>query len=247
MNDTTFDTDRRDVPSTMTRRSAFRLFAGAGLALATAAVAGQAAFANHTSQLYTVSANANFRTGPGTGYAIISVIVKGATFTINGQTQNGYAGITFNGRSGWVLASLVVVAGSTPTTPSITGVGWTTAAVNLRSGAGTSYGVLLVVPKAAQIGTSTTVKNGFRYVSYGGRGGWMSDGFISTHNPDDQGGNYMTTTANLNLRAEPSTSAKILTVIPAGKQVQVLHTGVGQFVNVNYGGYQGWVAVAYLK
>ena len=238
---------RRDSSPTMTRRSMFRVLAGAGAAVAVVATGGAAALANHTAQSYTVTANANVRSGPSTGYAILGVARPGDTFTLRGQTQNGYAAIVFQGRDGWVLASLVVEAGATGTDPVISGSAWTTAYVNLRSGPSTSNQVLRVVPKGSQIGTSTTTRNGFRYVSWDGQTGWMSDAYIGASNPDDQGGNYRTTTANLNLRAEPSTSAKILMVIPAGKQVQVLHTGVGQYVNVNYGGYQGWVALAYLK
>ncbi|HEV2127399.1 MAG TPA: SH3 domain-containing protein [Thermomicrobiales bacterium] len=239
-------TTRRDSSLTMTRRSAIRAVGGGAAALLTVATVGVAG-ANHTSQLYTVSANANFRIGPGTNYAIIAVITKGSTFTLNEQTQNGYAGIISNGRSGWVLASLVVAAGSTGTTPVISGSAWTADYVNLRSGPGTSYQVLRVVPKGSQIGTSTTVKNGFRYVSHNGLAGWMADSLISATNPDDQGTNYKTATVNLNLRAEPSTSAKVLTVIPAGAKVQLLHTQVGQYGNANYNGMQGWVAPAYLK
>jgi D-alanyl-D-alanine carboxypeptidase len=238
---------RRDSSTTMTRRSVFKVFAGAGAAAVAIAVGGPVVLAEHTGHPYTVSANGNVRSGPSTGYAIIGVARPGDTFTLRGQTQNGYAAIVFQGKNGWVLASLVVEAGSTGSDPVISGTAWTTASVNLRSGPSTSNQVLRVVPKGAKIGTSTTVKNGFRYVIYDGQTGWMSDAYIGASNPDNQGGNYKTTTANVNLRAEPSTSAKILTVIPAGKKVQVLHTQAGQFVNVNYGGYQGWVASAYLK
>jgi D-alanyl-D-alanine carboxypeptidase len=238
---------RRDASATMTRRSAFKLFAGAGAALVAVAAGGTAVLAEHTGHAYTVSANANVRSGPSTGYAIIGVARPGDTFTLRGQTQNGYAAVIFQGKNGWLLASLVVEAGSSGSDPVISGTAWTTATVNLRSGPSTSNQVLRVVPGGSKIGTSSTVQNGFRYGSYDGQTGWMSDAYIGASNPDDQGGNYRTTTANLNLRADPSTSAKILMVIPAGKQVQVLHTGVGQYVNVNYGGYQGWVAAAYLK
>lgn len=227
----------------------FRVLAGAGAAVVAASVAGGSVLANVGVKLYTVSANANFRTGPSTSYAIITVVRAGETFLPRGIEQNGYAAITYQGRDGWVLASLVVPTDQigTGSDPVISGTAWTTATVNLRSGPSTSNQILRVVPSGSQIGTSTTVQNGFRYVSWDGQTGWMADAYIGASNPDDQGGNYRTTTANLNLRAEPSTSAKILMVIPAGKQVQVLHTGVGQYVNVNYGGYQGWVASAYLK
>lgn len=79
----------------MTRRSVLKVLARAGAALATVAVAGPAVLAGSTSQLSTVSASANVRTGPSTSYAIIGVARPGATFTLRGQTQNGYAAVTF--------------------------------------------------------------------------------------------------------------------------------------------------------
>ncbi|HEV2073072.1 MAG TPA: SH3 domain-containing protein [Thermomicrobiales bacterium] len=238
--------------TSMNRRSLLKLMGVGVAALSVGAVStAERAGAEHTSQLYTVSTAANFRTGPSTSYAIISVISKGTTFTLNGQTQNGYASITYQSRSGWVLASLVVAAGSSGSqpTPVISGEAWTISAVNLRSGPSTSHQVLRVVPNAAKIGVSTNVQNDFRYVTYQGQTGWMADAYISFTNGggDDQGGNYKTTTTALNLRAEPSTSAKILTVIPEGARVQVLHSQAGQYVNVNYNSLQGWVALAYLK
>lgn len=233
----------------MTRRSLLRTFAGAGAALVATSVGANAALAEHTSQQYTVSANANFRTGPGTNHAIITVVKAGATFTINGQTQNGYASITYNGRSGWVLASLVVQSGSHAPSPVISGEGWTTTSVNLRSGPSTSHQVLRVVPTGSKIGTSTTVNSGFRYVNYQGQTGWMSDAYISSTKPGGQGPvpSYQTTTANLNLRAEPSTSAKILLVMPAGSRVTPNGALSNGFAQVTSNGTTGWASTRYLK
>jgi uncharacterized protein YraI len=227
------------------RRSFLKALAGAGAAALAVRTVGPA-FAGYTSQTYTVSANANFRSGPGTSYSILGVVYTGNQFQVNGQAQNGYAGIIYNGRTGWVLASLVVATGGS-SSPVVSGVGWTTSAVNLRSGPSTSNSVLRVVPYAAQVGTSTTVTNGFRYVTHNGLAGWMASAFISTTNPDDQGGNYATTTAAVNFRTEPSTSSAIIQVIPAGAKVQRLHTQAGDFINVNYNNRQGWVHKAYLK
>lgn len=234
----------------MTRRASLRIIVGAGAALVGVAAGGHAVLANHTSQLYTVSANANFRRGPSTSYAILGVVRPGNTFILNGQTQNGYAGITYQGQSGWVIAHLVVAASSTPTTPVIDGVGWTTSAVNLRSGPSTSHQVLRVVPKDAKIGTSTTERNGFLYVSHNGLAGWMSTSFIAYR--DAPSGpvydpNSATATANLNLRAEPSLSAKILLVIPSGARVRMEGGGSGQFSKVSYNGTSGYAATAYLN
>ena len=236
----------------MTRRSALRAFAGAGAALLAVAAGGESIFAQasterHTSTPYTVTANLNLRAKPNTTAKVLLVMPKGSKITLNAQESNGFYSVNYKGTNGWAYATYIVPAGSADPNPVISGTAWTAAYVNLRSGPGTSYAVLQLVPKGSQIGTSTSVKNGFRYVSHQGQGGWMADAYISAANPDDQGGNYRTATANLNLRAEPSTSAKVLTVIPAGAKVQLLHTQVGQFGNVNYGGYQGWAALAYLK
>ena len=231
----------------MTRRSALRMVAGASAALAALAAIGPLA-AEHTSKQYTVTTNANFRTGPGTSYAVISVIRKGATFTLNGQTQNGYAGISYGGRGGWVLASLVIEAAAVAK-PVITGTGWTTARVNLRSGPGTASQILRVVPSGVKIGTSTSENNGFLYVSYEGQGGWMSTAYISYRDGGPGNGpvpNYHTTTARLNLRAEPSTSAKVLLVIPSGAQVTPHGLTTAGFAKVTYNGTVGWASMQYL-
>jgi len=200
---------------------------------------------NHTSQRYTVSASTNFRSGPSTSYSIISVISKGATFTLNGRTQNGYAAITYQNRSGWVLASLVVAAGTNPD-PVITGTAWTISAVNLRSGPSTSNQVLRVVPSGAKIGVSNTVRNGFRYVSHNGLAGWLFDAYISFSDGTNQPETF-TTTAALNLRAEPSTSARILLVMPEDATVQAAKGTASGWRQVIYKGTTGWAATAYLN
>jgi uncharacterized protein YraI len=233
--------------SRMTRRSAFRALAGMSAAFAVATLG--AASAEHTAQQYTVSVNANLRTGPGTGYGIITVIRKGATFTINGRTENGFASITYQGRSGWVYAAFIVPAGDAGD-PVIVGEARTTANVNLRSGPGTGHQVLHVVTAGTWVKTTETTQNGYRNVVHNGQAGWIADQYLDWPRDapsDDQGGNERTTTANLNLRAEPSTSAPILTVIPAGRRVQLLHTQAGAFLNVNYNGLQGWVHKDYLR
>jgi uncharacterized protein YraI len=243
-----YSTDRiSDTLSTaMNRRSILKTLAGTGAAALTLR-AMTPAFANHTAQTYTVSSNANFRSGPGTSFSIISVIYKGAPFQINGQVQNGYAGIIYNGKSGWVLASLVVAAGSTGSDPVITGQAFTSSAVNLRSGPGTTYSVLRVVPGGSRIGTSTTVTNGYRYVTHNGLAGWMSDTYISFSAGEGPVPAYQTTTANLNLREQPNTTSKILLVIPVA--TKVVPTGAFQinFAQVTYNGVKGWVSMAYLK
>jgi uncharacterized protein YraI len=209
---------------------------------------GRSALAQSGARLYTVSANANFRSGPSTGYTILGVVRVGNTFAPRGIEQNGYAAITFQGQNGWVLASLVTPTDQVGGDPVISGSGRTTDTVNLRSGPSTGNRVLRVVPNGAKIGTSTTVQNGFRYVTWDGQTGWMYDDYISLGDggsgpvPSSQ-----TTTANLNLRAEPSTSAKVLLVMPAGSSVRPNGALAYGFAQVTYNGTTGWAHTDYLK
>jgi len=133
-----------------------------------------------------------------------------------------------------------------------------TEGARLRSGPGTGYSIVATLAKGTEV----------RYLAYGGSANgyvWQKvlvlatgkQGYIAatllsmpgsgTTSPDDQGGNYATTTAAVNLRTEPSTSSAIIQVIPAGARVQVLHTQAGDFINVNYNTRQGWVHKAYLR
>jgi uncharacterized protein YraI len=231
---------------TVNRRFLVKSMAGISAAAVAAATVGRAA-ANHTAQLYTVSSNANFRSGPGTGHAIIAVVVKGATFQINGQVQNGYAGIIYKGTTGWVLASLVVAAGGqTSPDPVIVGTAKTNSSVNLRSGPSTGNSVLRVVPAGSVVQISNTVQNGFRYVIHNGLAGWIADQYLGA-GPSQPSGETFRTTANLNLRAEPSSSAKVLLVMPSGATVKALAGVASGWRQVSYNGTVGWAATSYLN
>ncbi len=51
----------------------------------------------------------------------------------------------------------------------------------------------------------------------------------------------------MNLRAEPSTSARILTVMPSGARVMLLDGYSNGFRKVSYNGLTGWAYTAYLN
>jgi uncharacterized protein YraI len=248
-----FDTfSRHDAASAtmarpMNRRHLFKLMGlGAAAVAVGAATMPDLAGAQSATQYKTTTA-LNFRSGPGTSYSVIRVIPAGGIVAHTGKAQNYFFEVGYGGTYGWVHKDYLAPASGTGSDPVIVGSAATTSAVNLRSGPSTSHQVLRVVAAGATVQTSSTVQNGFRYVIHNGLAGWISDQYLSAGGSDDQGGNYRTTTTALNLRAEPSTSARILTVMPAGARVQLLHTGVGSFGNVNYNGLQGWAHLDYLK
>jgi uncharacterized protein YraI len=232
----------------MNRRHLLKLI-GIGTAAVAVGVAGVAENAGAQSYTqYKTTTALNLRSGPATTYSVIKVIPAGGVVTYAGVSQNGFYKVGYGDAYGWAHKDyLAPVSGGTGSDPVMLGSASTTTAVNLRSGPSTSHQVLRVVAAGASVQISSTVQSGFRYVIHNGLAGWIADQYLSAGGSDDQGGNYRTTTTALNLRAEPSTSAKVLTVMPAGARVQMLHTGVGSFANVNYNGMQGWAHLDYLK
>jgi uncharacterized protein YraI len=60
-------------------------------------------------------------------------------------------------------------------------------------------------------------------------------------------GAWLKTTARLNLRAAPSTGAKVLLVLAKGVAVKTLEVEKNGFIKVNYQGTVGWAYGEYLK
>ena len=247
--------DTNDVvrPVRISRRSMMKGLAGLALAgtYATQIGLSSPAAARSTDSLIVNTSGVRLRSGAGTGYGVVATLAKGTEvrYLADGGTANGYRWykvlVLSTGKQGYV-ANNFLSAPDGSSAPVIIGTMYTTATVNLRSGPSTANSVLKVVPANSSVQASDTVQNGFRYVILYGLAGWMADAYLGTGTSDDQGGNNATTTANVNFRTEPSGTAPIIQVIPAGAQVQVLHTQAGDYINVNYTGRQGWVHQAYL-
>ena len=203
----------------------------------------------HTSQPYTVTADLNLRTGPGTGYKVLLVMPKGSTVTLNAQLQNGFLSVNYKGVSGWAHQDYIRPADAPPADPVITGTATTISALNLRSGPSTGHQVLRLMGKGSLVQSSDTVVNGFRYVIHQGLAGWAYDTFLTAGAPveDAYDPAYATTTALLNLRAEASASAKVLLVMPSGARVRMLDGYANGYRKVSYNGTTGWAFTAYLN
>jgi uncharacterized protein YraI len=231
--------------ASMDRRAATRSLIGAGIAVFAVAKAGTGALAAAASQAVT-TANLNMRTGPSTAYPIIRVVPKGATVAVNPNGQAGYIAVTYAGSTGYVLGAYLRAGASNPPDHVDTGVAKTIAAVNLRSGPGTGYQVLRVVPNGGRVNTTGTVENGYRYVSFDDLNGWIANQYLSWDLGGTPTGETFTTTARLNLRALPSTSASVLLVMPAGATVTAMSGKADGYRQVSYKGTVGWAATPYL-
>lgn len=135
--------------------------------------AGQNTVIAEASEIKITTANLNMRTGPGTGYAVITVIPKGSQVTVNGYSGD-WAKVTYSGKNGYAHSSYLKNESST--------VRYTTANLNLRTGPGTSYSIILTMPKGSKVYVLDT-KYAWPKVRYTDREGYASPSYLSTTPP----------------------------------------------------------------
>lgn len=118
-----------------------------------------------------------------------------------------------------------------------------TADLNLRAGPSLSAEVLRVIPAGAGLERDnfTDPVDGFVPVTYDGTEGWAFGAYLLLFP------SFATTTADLNLREDPSLGAEVLAVMPSGTQVEVLGGPENGFFSVRYEQRTtGWASANYL-
>ncbi|MEM4992888.1 LysM peptidoglycan-binding domain-containing protein [Priestia sp. SB1] len=145
---------------------------------------------------------------------------------------------------------------STPTTPTTPSKVYATVAatsLNLRNSPNGS--IITAMPQGAKVEVIQT-SSGWNQVKYGNYTGWASISYLKLVASGDSTPttpatpppittvNYAYVTASaLNMRTSPNGS--VVTVLPNGAKVQVVSTS-GNWSNVKYGSYLGWVSSDYL-
>jgi uncharacterized protein YraI len=152
----------------------------------------------------TVTAYAlNVRSGPSTGYSIVSTVTSGQVIDIMGDPQGGFYPMRAGGVKGWVSGDYISMGGTAapaPTepapapAPSNPGSGSgsvpvgdtvvntavvTAGALNMRSGPSTSYPVILGMSYGEQVEIMGDPQGGFYPVRYLGSKGWASGDYLN--------------------------------------------------------------------
>lgn len=183
------------------------------------------------------TANLNLRTGPGTAFAVITVIPKGAEVSVDSYSGN-WAHAAYGSYVGYASnAYLASLSGGTAMV--------TTANLNFRTGPGTIYAIIMVIPKGSQVMVDST-SAGWAHASYSGRTGYLSLTYLTGSLPDTGGAYTRYTTADLNLRSGPGTGYSILAVIPKGTELSITSTANG-WAQTSYAGRSGYVSTYYLS
>lgn len=127
----------------------------------------------------------------------------------------------------------------------------TTSYVNFRTGPGTDYGVIRVLPPNSPLQAVGPESYGFFKVSNQGTIGWVHRDFVAAGNggssdyPPSLG--YKTTSAYVNMRSGPGTGYTVIRTLPQGTRVEVFDSFQGNFQMVGYAQQVGWVSLDYLS
>jgi uncharacterized protein YgiM (DUF1202 family) len=224
----------------MESRGAFsrrRFLAGAAgltaLALAPTLGTVSSAAARSTDSLIVNTAGARLRSGAGTGFGVIASLAKGTEvrYLADGGNANGYRWykvlVLSTGKEGFVAASLLSAPDGSGgnTGPFAIGASfWVKVAnANMRSGAGTGYGVIKILPQGSQgvVQAGSVSANGYTWyqVKVGASTGWVATVVMGT-TPGNPGIPYNVTVVDgpLNVRQYPTVSSAVVGTVQTGHQ-----------------------------
>ncbi len=223
----------------------------------------------------------NMRSGPGTSYGVLRVLPANATGTVAGgpTSANGYTWYRLDMTgigSGWVASNYFAVTGgpvatATPSPSATPGGGnenggavRTTTKVNMRSGAGTNYGVVAVLPANLMGTVSGGPSSGSGYIWYrvtmpGFGTGWVASNYLEmvgsptpTMASSFPAGSTVQTTDGVNMRNGAGTTYSVIGSLPSGVACDVISGPVlangYHWYRLGCGGYGiGYVAGEYLQ
>lgn len=195
------------------------------------------------------------RTGPGRDYGTNGTVKDGASITVLSYGDVWSKVKTSSGRTGYIK-NLYINDGDKAYASGTNYFGsrysvYTTAAVNLRSGASTNTAVITTLSKGTKLTAMGTNGSFYLVQTSGGTQGYVSGSYLSRNkvsgSSSSSSANTKTTTASyVNMRAGGGMSYDVLRVLPYGTKVTVLYKG-NYWTRVNYNGTVGWIKNVYLK
>ncbi len=208
----------------------------------------------------------NLRDGAGTDKKVILTLSKGVSVTILDNSNAQWAKVqTASGKQGYCskqyLSGLSPNSGTTNSGSTASGTtATTTDALNLRSGAGTTYSILVTMAKGATVTVidnsnaswtkvqTSDGKQGYCSKQYLKLSGTGSTGTPSTPTGTNASNTTATTTDYLNLRQGAGTNYKVVVTLSKGVSVTVLDNSNAQWAKVQTtDGKQGYCSKQYLK
>ncbi|TPF14382.1 hypothetical protein CBE79_25640 [Priestia megaterium] len=124
----------------------------------------------------------------------------------------------------------------------------TASKLNVRSGAGTTYGIIGSVVKGQML--SVVSKSGSWYkINYNGRTGYVSSDYVQasgTTTPPAENTTYTVTASTLNVRSGAGTNYASIGSVTKGQKLSVVSKS-GSWYKINYNGRTGYVSSDYVQ
>ena len=196
------------------------------------------------------------RTGPGREYGTNGTVKDGASITVLSYGDVWSKVRTSGGRVGYIK-NLYIDDGDQTYASGTNYFGsrysvYTTAAVNLRSGASTNTAVITTLSKGTKLTAMGTNGNFYLVQTSGGTQGYVSGSYLSRNKVSGSSSSSSSTATKtvtasyVNMREGGGLSYDVIRVLPYGTKVSVLYKG-NYWTRVKYNGTTGWIKNSYLR
>lgn len=202
------------------------------------------------------TANLNLRTGAATSKSVYTILGKGKALQLTGQASNGFAKVTFEGKTLWASQSYLTRTkpASASSLPKVTGKKRGTTALMIRTTSGSDFTSLGDAPKGTIFSVTGTVKSGMAQIIWEGHARWVNNSYLAkveeesdkpTAKPTPATTTRYATTA-LNVWSA-STGNTYGAEIPKGGKVAVTGTVKNGRAEIVYQGAVKWVTARYVS
>ena len=199
------------------------------------------------------TAQLNVRKGPGTKYAKMGTLSKGAKVEVITKLPSGWYKIKYKGTYGYVLGKYVKL--NTPQQDEkVIATGKTTAQLNVRKGSSTKYAKIGSLSKGAKVEIVSKLSNGWYKIKYKGTYGYVSGAYVKLDSEQPKPGEDekiiatgKTTVSSLNVRSGPSSNYSKLGILTKWTKVEVVERYSNGWYKIKYKGSYGYVSGAYVS
>ncbi len=190
----------------------------------------------------------NLRSGPGTTYSIVAVLLEGRELKVTAEV-NGWYRVDYNGDEAYISKELLTVSTDTilPSgTINVSGTGTVTGAVvNIRSGPGTNYSVIgqVTADQTYQVSGET---NGWYKISYNGVEAYISASYMKVSASSDKVTVGTVTGSVVNIRSGAGTEHDVIGQAQYGDTFTVISKSGAWFYVSDSAGQKGYISASYL-
>ena len=189
----------------------------------------------------------NLRSGPSLADVIIDTLDEGTAVSISGESLDGWFAVSIGQTMGFIHGAYLTQGVPEIDAKAGPGVRYTLDQVRLRSGPGTSYRTIDILPLGIRLDFTGEVQGSYAKVfsSYGN--GWVAAQYIGPTAPSGgSGGGTRYTIDTVNLRSGPSTSYRSLAYLPIAVKLTLTGEQENGFAKVSTTYGTGWVYTQYI-